>query len=279
LAIPVLAAAKERGFEVDAWVLWSQTEFTRETFRPKLDRIVKGEAIPGANTMAAYALFIMEAAGQEPDETTDGLVQFLTIRQDRDGSWPALADRPPSEGSRFTNAALALRALNVYGLQNDAISADMRIKVRASVKAGREWLAKQTPKTTEDKAFHLRALVEGKMDADEVKKARTALVAEQRSDGGWAQLSDLQSDAYATGIVLTALHRSGLKDGNPTYKKGVEFLLKTQQPDGGWLVTTRSRPVQVFFDNGDPGGKSQFISTSATNWALLALLNAVDRKP
>src|SRR5262249_54152544 len=76
LAIPVLAAAKERGFKVDDWVLWSQTEFTRETFRPKLDRIVKGEAVPGANTMAAYALFILEAAGQEPDETTDGLVQF-----------------------------------------------------------------------------------------------------------------------------------------------------------------------------------------------------------
>src|SRR5262249_7483659 len=165
------------------------------------------------------------------------------------------------------------------GLQNDAISADMRIKVRASLKAGREWLTKQTPKTTEDKAFHLRALVEGKMDDDEIKKARTALVAEQRSDGGWAQLPDLQSDTYATGIVLTALHRSGLRAGNPTYRKGVEFLLKTQQSDGGWLVTTRSRPVQVFFDNGDPGGKSQFISTTATNWAILALLNAVDRKP
>lgn len=279
LAIPVLAAAKERGFAVDPWVLWSQTEFTRESFRPKLDRIVKGQAIPGANTMAAYALFILEAAGQEPDKTTDGLVQFLTVRQEADGSWPALADRPPSEGSRFTNAALALRALNVYGLQNDSLSADMRITVRASVKAGRESLAKQSPKTTEDKAFHLRALVEGKMPADAVAKARTALVADQRADGGWAQLPELQSDAYATGIVLTALHRAGLATTDPIYRIGVEFLLKTQQPDGGWLVTTRSRPVQIYFDNGDPGGKSQFISTAATNWALLALLNAVERKP
>src|SRR5258708_10763024 len=38
LAVPVMAAAKDRGFTVDPWSLWSQTEFTRLTFRPKLDR-------------------------------------------------------------------------------------------------------------------------------------------------------------------------------------------------------------------------------------------------
>jgi N-acyl-D-amino-acid deacylase len=279
LVVPVLAEAKARGFRVDPWVLWSQTEFTRETFRSKLDRIVQGQAIPGANTMAAYALFVLEAGGQEPDETTDGLLQFLTVRQDRDGSWPALADRPPSEGSKFTNAALALRALTVYGLQNDALTADMRIKVRASWKAGREWVAKQTPTTTEDKAFHLRAMVEGKLPAEGMKLAQAALIAEQREDGGWAQLPELKSDAYATGIVLTALHRSGMAATDAAYRKGAEYLLKSQRPDGGWVVTTRSKPVQTFFDNGDPGGKSQFISTAATNWAMLALLNAIERKP
>jgi N-acyl-D-amino-acid deacylase len=43
-------------------------------------------------------------------------------------------------------------------------------------------------------------------------------------------------------------------------------------------VQTRSRPVQVFFDNGDPGGKSQFISFLATGWATLALLEACPEK-
>src|SRR5713226_4408300 len=155
LAVPVLAEAQARGFTVDSWVLWSQTEFTRETFRPKLDRIVKGQGIPGANTMAAYALFILEAGEAVPDETTTGLVQFLTMNQHRDGSWPAVADRPPSEGSPFTNAALSLRALNVYGLQNESLPTELRTKVQASMTAGRDWLAKQTPKTTEDKAFYL----------------------------------------------------------------------------------------------------------------------------
>jgi hypothetical protein len=62
------------------------------------------------------------------------------------------------------------------------------------------------------------------------------------------------------------------------YRKGVAYLLKTQQADGAWLVTTRSRPAQVFFDNGDPGGKSQFISFVATNWAVLALVEILPAK-
>ena len=38
-----------------------------------------------------------------------------------------------------------------------------------------------------------------------------------------------------------------------------------------WLVKTRSKPIQKFFDNGDPHGKNQFISISATSWATAAL--------
>jgi hypothetical protein len=40
-----------------------------------------------------------------------------------------------------------------------------------------------------------------------------------------------------------------------------------------------AKVVQPFFDNGDPGGKSQFISFSATNWAVLALLEAIPPVP
>jgi hypothetical protein len=43
--------------------------------------------------------------------------------------------------------------------------------------------------------------------------------------------------------------------------------------DGSWHVATRSKPVQVYFDNGDPHGKDQFISMMATSWSTAALAN------
>ena len=84
----------------------------------------------------------------------------------------------------------------------------------------------------------------------------------------------LPGDAYATGSVLVALRSSGMPSSNPAYQRGIDYLLRTQRPDGAWVVTTRSKPVQTFFDNGDAGGKSQFISFAATNWAVLALLES-----
>src|SRR5262245_94720 len=43
LAVPVLAAASDRGFQIDRWLLWAQIEFTRESFRLKLDQVRKGQ--------------------------------------------------------------------------------------------------------------------------------------------------------------------------------------------------------------------------------------------
>jgi N-acyl-D-amino-acid deacylase len=57
--------------------------------------------------------------------------------------------------------------------------------------------------------------------------------------------------------------------------KAVAFLLKSQLDDGSWHVKTRAKPVQVFFDNGDPHGKDQFISIAATGWATAALARAL----
>jgi len=60
---------------------------------------------------------------------------------------------------------------------------------------------------------------------------------EQRADGGWSQLPTLASDAYATGLALVALHQGGvLPVDHAAYRRGVEFLLRTQLEDGSWFV-------------------------------------------
>jgi N-acyl-D-amino-acid deacylase len=81
----------------------------------------------------------------------------------------------------------------------------------------------------------------------------------------------MESDAYATGQTLCVLFMAGASPSDPSCRRGVEFLLTAQREDGSWFVKSRSKPIQVYFDNGDPHGADQFISTPATCWALVAL--------
>jgi N-acyl-D-amino-acid deacylase len=280
-AVPMAAfnAARRRGFAVDEEELRHQVEFTLDTFRPQREKIAKGQGVGGTTTSAGYALFTLEMAGSPPDETTAALVAYLLERQRPDGAWPVQSNRPPMQAGDFTPTYLALRALKAYGPTNDANeAADLRRRVEAAYEKGRQWVLSAKPKTTEDRAFQLFSLTFVSADEEVINAARDALIKEQRDDGGWAQNPDRGSDAYATGTVLTALSRGGVKAGDAAYQKGVRYLLQTQRDDGGWFVETHSPPVQRFFDNGDPVGKSQFISFPATAWAVMALLEATGKQ-
>ena len=268
-AVAVLCSARKRGFAVDDKQLAAQVEFTLESFRPFAEQIRKGRGIPGGNTMAAYALLSLEQSEHRPDEVSRMLINYLLLRQKADGSWPALMPRPPSEGSSFTNTALVLRELRKWPV-DDA----QKERVIQAFENGKKWLLNNEPKDTEDRAFHLRGLV----TLAEKKRTEAAfrrLAEQQNKDGSWSQLPNLAGDAYATGLVLIALREAGMPVDDPVYRKGVEFLTRTQQADGSWLVPSRSKPVQKFFDNGDPHGKSQFISFAATGWAVQALLETL----
>jgi N-acyl-D-amino-acid deacylase len=102
----------------------------------------------------------------------------------------------------------------------------------------------------------------------------------QRDDGGWAQLDEMDSDAYATGQTLFILQNIGFDVSDSVYQRGMRFLIKTQRSDGAWLVRSRSRPIQPYhkFDDEDPLGKDQFISVPATCWAVAALAAALPSK-
>jgi hypothetical protein len=51
----------------------------------------------------------------------------------------------------------------------------------------------------------------------------------------------------------------------------VDFLLRTQEGDGSWLVPTRAIPLNGYLESGSPHDKHQFISFTGTCWATMAL--------
>jgi len=143
----------------------------------------------------------------------------------------------------FQTTALAIYSIRQYAPVGDEAASELAV-ARAVA-----WLKGAKPSTTQDRAFQLLGLAWGGAtpDAESVR----ALGAMQQADGGWSQLANIESDAYATGTALVALHHAGgLNTSDPVYQRGLRYLLKTQQPDGTWHVVTRSKPIQKYFETG-----------------------------
>ena len=132
------------------------------------------------------------------------------------------------------------------------------------------------PKTTEDKVFHLRTLDYLNAPAESMKRFAPDLLKAQRVDGGWSQLDGMESDPYATATVLVGLIRSGQTNRQEAaYNSGISYLMKHQTVHGSWHVRSSSKPFQKHFETSFPHEKDQFISTSATAWATIALILAL----
>jgi hypothetical protein len=169
----------------------------------------------------------------------------------------------------FQSAAVAIYAIKHYTPAGSEASSDRAI---ASAVA---WLEKANPATTQDRAFQALALAWANDGSESARRAARGLVAMQCTDGGWSQLSGTESDAYATGQVLYALTIAGrMAPTDPVYRKGIDFLLRTQAADGTWQVKSRSIWLQPYFESGFPYGRDQFISTAGTAWASMALAAA-----
>lgn len=264
-----LSLAQKRGYRVDEKVMTAVVGQTTADLRHDLANYQKGTGQPGGVTRAGYALMALQSGGAKPEEITTVVTDYL-LQKDKDrGFWRSSSDRPPSETSSFTDTFLALYALKNYTGQGQA----ERVKERIGL--ARKWLETTPTRETEDKVFRLWGMTEAGSDQAEIQKAVKTLLAEQNADGGWAQLPQGKSDAYATGSVLTALSTAGsLPLTDAGYQRGIGYLLKTQLPDGSWHVVSRSKPFQPYFESGFPHGRDQFISMAASAWATAALVLA-----
>ena len=233
------------------------------------DATLQGASVPGGGgvTTTGYVLMGLSAAQHAPDATTDELVRALRLTQLPDGHWRT-AFRPPSESERdHRHRGQFARTAPLWAHTEQAD--------RQRLRQPQSWLEKAVPQNTEDRVFRLFGLSWAGASPALLKSATRDLVSTQRADGGWAQLPSLGSDAYSTGSALVALHQAGMSVTSTPYRRGVQYLLKTQHADGSWLVKTRAHRTQVYFESGFPHGVNQFISAAGTNWATQALALAM----
>ena len=233
---------------------------------PPAERVMDLDFVTVASK--GWELFDFGMNGAPKNAYTDAVVRMMKATQTPDGYWTANESRRPPFGvGEFQTAALSIYSIRNYAPVGDEASSEQAV-ARAIA-----WLKGAKPETTQDRTFHLLGLAWGGAipDTDTVR----ALKAMQRSDGGWSQLPQTESDAYATGQVLYALATAGrVSTNDPVYQKGVDYLLRTQADDGTWRVATRAIWLQPYFESGFPYGKDQFISTAGTAWAAMALAAA-----
>lgn len=269
--LPVLAmtVARDAGLKIDTSLLEEQRKFTRASFQERQARLAKGEHIGGRAATVSYGLWTLQLVNDPPDELGAAMTAYLLSVQQPDGRWKPPSNRPPLEVS-----SVSCTVLSAIGIRRFAAN-EQRDQVEQAVARSKTWLEAAKLSDQEDLNFALwgaHLLGGTSLQVDEL---RDRVLAARHADGGWSQMPTMNSDAYATGQALFILAETGLSPGEAAFREGVSFLLETQEDDGSWHVKTRSKPVQPWFDNGDPHDKDQFISMAATAWATAALAKSV----
>jgi hypothetical protein len=224
---------------------------------------------PGARHTMEYSALQLGASHIPASRAIDAIVLYIAAGQRQEGNWPYAAGgvpRPPIEDGDFFGTAMGIRILQIYEIPG--LKAEFQDRIR---RAG-IWLQSAQPRSTEDRVMQVLGL---QWAAIRSESRLGELLALQRDDGGWAQTRWLQSDAYATGQALYALHEAGVPASDPCFARGVAYLQNTQKPDGSWHVSSRTPKFQPYFQSGFPYDDDQWISTAGTAWAATGMADAI----
>ena len=145
--------------------------------------------------------------------------RWLLKLQNSDGGWPTFCrgwGTLPFDRSGSDLTAHAIRALNAW----------------RSVLSNRD----QRNRNQKHPIHPLKVEVIDKA----IEKGWGYLEKNQREDGSWLPLwfgnqdwADEENPVYGTGRVLKCFAQCGRSDG-PVFRRGVNFLIENQNPDGGW---------------------------------------------
>ena len=273
--LPALAfrSAREHGIPVDEPAAHADAA-AAFGFYSNLERAVEYSHIIDPSLSDGNGLLGANAAGVRPSLVTAVYARLIAARQEADGHWETIDVRPPQSYSPVTATAISLRAIQLYAHPSQ------KADIEGRVARARNWLLSRDPRATEERVYQLLGAYWAAADQSSLRKMAAALKAAQQPDGGWSSLDGRASDAYSTGEALYALHEAGgMAVSGETYQRGIDWLLRTQAPDGSWHVTSRLHPPAPvsppYFETGHPYGHDQFISTMGESMAVMALSAAL----
>ncbi len=275
LGVVAFALAKENGFAVPDTIFNEAIDSTCNYWKTtsSMQTLAENDDPTDIVMTENYDLWGLSASKYKSSKVIELLAMNIMRKQNYNGSWVSVGQRPPLEYYSFSATALAVKNIQSY------IPAILHDEVEQRIGKARSWLINNKPEATEEKIFQLLGLIWSNSDKKIITQQAKKLLAAQHEDGGWPQLDSLNSDAYATGQSLYALNQSGLLAVTaPAYQKGIDFLLNTQFADGSWQVKTRSYPFVPYVNSGFPHDKDQFISAAGSNWATIALILATKKE-
>ncbi|HLW75428.1 MAG TPA: prenyltransferase/squalene oxidase repeat-containing protein [Bryobacteraceae bacterium] len=181
-----------------------------------------------------------------PAVAAAGLVRI----QAAGGSWPIVRASDPASPATWGTPLATYMA-------RTALESIDRKYFAAEIARSNDWFAAFEPASTFDAAVKLLAL-------PRVKDLAPKLLEAQSLEGGWGPRPSEPPQAFDTAMVVLALQKS--RADPVSIRRGREYLIRLQQPDGSWPETTRPPNRHSY---------AEHISTSA--WAAQALF-ATDPK-
>ena len=266
------AEAKQCGFPVEADKFADSVKWTKDRLskidEPRDTRSGWNMVNTAAIYLALVAQFVPAQDIISPEEL--GRIRGHLVRhQEENGSWAWSAapanNRPPPFFE--SDEVATLLALLTFPSEDDATNDELRGSRQKAI----DWLAKADETDTTQAAL-LRLLCKKRLKpAVDVQPQIERFLNRQRSDGGFAQLADRASDAYATGQSLYVLSMLGVPHDRPEIQRAVDFLVTTQRADGSWEMVRRGHEEFTPSENLVP------ITYFGSAWGTLGLMRSTPK--